>query len=222
MTLTFKPLWSLEPNPFDTRWHKIRNHDLQIDRGDNVNSFWVNWYQSVLDGKPMLDNAERTDEMLEKIALIAPEVWDQGEDVINPLIDEIWELYRLRVEVAALRAERHGFLAHGASAEHRSHNHPPELIDATKEIAQRTEIIWTVLDEAQAELEADAPDKARLSRIARSLLTTLEPVASYLAKVGDEFVMSAAKAAGTLAGKVMISVGIWQFAHHLLKFAGSP
>jgi len=42
--------------------------------------------------------------MLEQIALIDPETWGYGPEVVNPVIREIWELHRLRAEVAALNA----------------------------------------------------------------------------------------------------------------------
>lgn len=216
-------LWAHIQNPFDKIWQAIKDHEERERKPNSGKSFWIAWYQSLLDGKPMLGDAARTQEMLEKIALIDPKLWNQGEDVVTPLIDEIWELYRLRVEVAALRAERDGFLAHGASAEHRSHNHPPELIDATKEIAQRTEIIWTVLDEAQAELEENAPDKSRLRRIADILLKALKSVAEYCRKVANVYVLSVAVAGGPATVDQIVNNGrLWQFAKDLLSFSGGP
>lgn len=217
------PLWSQDPNPFEARWQEVRTHEAQIENAGTAKSFWITWYQSVLDGKPMLGNVGRTDEMLEKIALIAPEDWDRGEDVVNPQIEEIWELYRLRVEVAALKAERDEIRADSASAEHRSHNHPPELIDATREVAQRTEIIWAALDDAETELEADEPDKSRLRRIARNLLAALRLATAYCGKVADTVIISGAKVGGVAAFDWLFNNGrLWQFVKDLLSFSWGP
>ena len=220
---TVAPLWSQRSNPFHTKWQDILDYESQKHRRGSDGSFWTSWYQSILDGKSMLGDAARTQEMLEKIALIDLKIWDQGEAAINPLIEGIWELYRLRVEVAALKIERDGLASHRASPEHRSHNKPPDLIGADEELARNVTIVWAALDDADAALEKDVPDKARLKSIARTLLSGLKEIAIYCGKVTNVYVMSAATAGGVVSVDILVNNGrLLQFAKDLLSYVGGP
>ncbi|SFN69934.1 hypothetical protein SAMN04487859_10771 [Roseovarius lutimaris] len=91
--LVFTPLWQQGVGPFDGLWEKINGF---VEGGDSPHDwqFWIEWYQALLDGRPMLGNAARTWEMLEKIALIDPKDWDQGPEVVNPVINGIWGKYK--------------------------------------------------------------------------------------------------------------------------------
>ncbi|MEQ8896295.1 MAG: hypothetical protein RID23_04330 [Roseovarius sp.] len=174
----------------------------------------------------MLGDAARTWEMLEKIALIDAATWDGGPEAVNPVIREIWELYRLRVEVAALRAEKERLLEGRASTEARSHNQPPELVETEPEMARQVEVIWAGLDAAQDELEQELPDKHLLQGIAEKILAALKAVAGYCAKVGDTVVMSAAKVGGGTVGTAILdhvanNGRLLQFAKDLLQYAVS-
>lgn len=51
-------------------------------------SFWIKWYDDALAGR------EPKSAMLEEIALIPPGTWEQGPQVVNPLINDIWDKYR--------------------------------------------------------------------------------------------------------------------------------
>ncbi|MGR3661078.1 MAG: hypothetical protein ACU0CA_07815 [Paracoccaceae bacterium] len=88
-----RKLWSsgnlFEPDPWpDTRtaWQ---------DAGPGW-KFWINWYESILDGPQMNPN------MLQEIALIAPEDWDKGADHVNEIIAGIRLEY---AELATSNAE---------------------------------------------------------------------------------------------------------------------
>ena len=210
------PLWPEGRGPLEETWRAIKGRVDDSKKAEDW-PFWTQWYDSLLDGRPMLGDAARTWEMLEQIALIDPETWDKGPEVVNPAIREIWQLYRLRDEVAALRAEKERLLAGRASPEARSHNRPPELVDAEPELARQVEIVWTGLDEAQEELEQEVPDKHRLQRIAESMLTALTAIAAYCGKVADAAVMSAARVGGGAVGTAILD----QVANNgrLLRFA---
>src|SRR6056297_3599681 len=188
--------------------------------------FWIDWYDSLLDGRPMLGDSGRTWEMLEQIALIDPATWDRGPEVANPVIREIWELHRLRAEVSALQAEKAAFLAARASGAQRGHNQPPEgLVDDAPEVARQITIIWDGLDEARDELERDAPDKGVLRAIAERMLAALNAVVAYCGKVGDAVVMSAAKFGGGAVGTAVLDQvanngRLMQFAKDILTFGG--
>jgi len=222
-------LWADGKGPQAEKWRAIK---WQIANSEDAQDwqFWIDWYDSLLDGRPMLGDSGRTWEMLEQIALIDPGTWDKGPEVVNPVIREIWELHRLRAEVAALQAEKAAFLAVRASEAQRGHNQPPEgLVDDAPEVARQITLIWDGLDEAREELERDAPDKSRLRAIAERILAALNVVVAYCGKVADKTVTSAAEAAGKLAGRAAVVAAIdqvanngrlMQFAKDLLAFGG--
>jgi len=215
-----KVLWPEGRGPLAEQWDRVKARVAEAPEARDW-QFWTYWYDALLDGRPMLGDAARTRKMLEDIALIAPETWDAGPEVVNPAIREIWELHHLRAEVAALRAEKERLLAGRASPEARSHNQPPELVDSEPQMARQVEIIWGGLDDAQDELERGVPDKRRLQRIAEEMLAALKAVAGYCSKVGDRVVMSTATASGPfLLDQVFNNGRLWQFVRDLLSFSG--
>ena len=216
-------LWPKGKGPLAKEWGLIKS---QLSKSSDIAAweFWIEWYDALLDGRPMLGDAARSWEMLEEIALVDAATWDAGPEVVNPVIREIWVLYRLREEVAALRAEKEQLLAGRASAEARSHNQPPELVDTEPEMARQVEVIWAGLDAAQDELEQEVPDKHVLQRIAEEMLAALKAVAGYCAKVGDAVVMSAAKVGGGAVGTAILdhvanNGRLFQFAKDLFQYA---
>ncbi|QEW24493.1 hypothetical protein [Roseovarius indicus] len=216
-------LWPDSKGPLEEQWRAIV---WQVTNSEEAEGwqFWIEWYDALLDGRPMLGDAARTWEMLEEIALIDDATWDAGPEVVNPVIREIWDLYRLREEVAALCAEKEQLLAGRASAEARSHNQPPELVDTEPEMARQVEVIWAGLDAAQDELEQEVPDKHVLQRTAEEMLAALKAVAGYCAKVGDAVVMSAAKVGGGAVGTAILdhvanNGRLFQFAKDLFQYA---
>ncbi|WP_102105953.1 hypothetical protein [Roseovarius mucosus] len=218
-----RPLWQEGAGPLAEQWRAIK---WQVDQSEGAGDwqFWIAWYDALLEGRPMLADAGRTWEMLEEIALINPEIWGEGPEVVNPVIRGIWELHRLRAEVAALQAEKEMFLAVQASAAHRGHNQPPEgLVDDAPEVARQIIIIWDGLDEARDELERDAPDKGVLCAIAERMLAALNAVVAYCGKVGDRMIMAVAATIGTGGGAALldhfvINGRLSQFVKDLISF----
>lgn len=81
------PLWQnrWKPEiPLAKQWTKIWKH---LDAHPLDWSFWIDWYQGILDGRP------QNWEMLEEIALIDPEDWDKGAEHVNGLISGIQAQY---------------------------------------------------------------------------------------------------------------------------------
>ncbi|WP_372675097.1 hypothetical protein [Aquicoccus sp.] len=214
------PLWPNGVNPSAEQWAAIK-WQVANSEGAADWQFWIDWYDALLAGRTMLSDPARTWEMLERVALIDPETWDKGPEVANPLIREIWELYRLRVEVAQLQAEKAALLGGRGSEAQRGHNHPPKgLVDEQPEIAQQITIVWDGLDEAQGELEKEEPDKGRLLRIGKGLLAALMKIGAYCGKVGDRVIMSAATASGPFILDHFANDGrLFQFAKDLIGFA---
>jgi len=97
------PLWPEGRGPLAETWAAIKRQAANSE-GAGDWRFWVAWYDALLDGLPMLGDAERTREMLEKIALIDPRTWDKGPEAVNPVIREILEGYREDASGAATAA----------------------------------------------------------------------------------------------------------------------
>lgn len=89
----FLPLWGDARDPLADVWKEVQAK-VQVSEAADDWQFWIDWYQAQLDGRPMLGDEARTWEMLEKIALIDPKDWDQGPEVVNPVINGIWGEYK--------------------------------------------------------------------------------------------------------------------------------
>ncbi|MEX0283119.1 MAG: hypothetical protein AB3N23_00760 [Paracoccaceae bacterium] len=74
-----RPLWSDGISPFDAEWTQIKS-EVQFNPDW---AFWLRWYQSLLDGKPL------PLPLLTDIALIEPAVWDAGPSAVAQRIAEI-------------------------------------------------------------------------------------------------------------------------------------
>ena len=83
-------LWPDDRGPLEEKWRAIV---WQVTNSEEAEGwqFWIEWYDALLHGRPMLGEAAPTWEMLEKIALIDAATWDAGPEVVNPVIRKIWE-----------------------------------------------------------------------------------------------------------------------------------
>ena len=86
------PLWTEQDNPLQSRWDSIKNTASKPDANGVDWSFWITWYDNALTGKP------QNWPMLRDIALIGPDTWDKGPEVVNPLIAEIETEYEKKPE----------------------------------------------------------------------------------------------------------------------------
>jgi len=76
--LSARPLWQHE-NPFAPLWHDLKSALRNQPEWD----FWVRWYDSMLEGRPM------SIDMLSEIALLPDDVWEQGPKAVAERIAEI-------------------------------------------------------------------------------------------------------------------------------------
>lgn len=77
------PLWNGGiPNEVSDAWNEVRNHHTSaIADQPDYRSFWMPWYQGLLDGKPAFP-----DSLTRAVALIDPEDWDRGDLHINNVV----------------------------------------------------------------------------------------------------------------------------------------
>ncbi|MEE4121145.1 MAG: hypothetical protein V2I65_19265, partial [Paracoccaceae bacterium] len=169
------------------------------------------WYEAELEGRP-LDLA-----MLTEIATQDDASWQGTDDEVNARIARIRERHDLLAEVRALKAERDAW-RNKASLAQRSHNMPPELVDAPDEVAREIVVVWDWVDKAEAELEKSEPDSGRLMAIGQAIKSALIAIAKYCGKTLDIFVSSTTKSAGLVAGPAIIGFVAWH-GERLLQLA---
>lgn len=153
-------------------------------------SFWREWYQGFLDGKPMDWELQR------RVAMIPDVDWEKGPEHIAWVIEDIRTRFALEQRLAELESEI------STLTERNRHsiggNNPPEEI-AQEEVIQ--EFLIEPVQELQTQVQAETPDKSRV-RMAVEKLTALLVVAgkwtgSKLEMAVDECAKSIGKKAGT-------------------------
>ena len=163
--------------------------------------------------------------MLAEIATQPDRFWQGTDDAADDRIARIRERHDLLEEVRALKTERDALREGRASRAQRSHNMPPELVDAPDEVAREIVVVWDRPEEAEAELEKLEPDPGRLAAIAQAILAGCRAVLAYCGKVADAAVVEAALGVGAAGGvwvvdHVLLSGRMTDFAQRLLAYAG--
>jgi hypothetical protein len=189
------PLWTLSPHA-RTQDSENRSKTMLL-RDVGVWGFWLRWREGMLAGRPLDWELQRD------VALIPDEDWQKGPAHIAGLIAVIEERHRLLALVADLKSqlsETTQVQAAVATPEHRSHNQPPELIDAPLQLREAVTVIRIALNEAETELVKPDPAPSTLSRIAETLAAAVKTVVLWCAGKIDVFVTEAAKEAGKAVG----------------------
>ncbi|WP_298561403.1 hypothetical protein [uncultured Aliiroseovarius sp.] len=146
-------------------------------------SFWRDWYQGFLDGKPLDWELQR------RVALIPDDDWEKGPEHVAKLIEEIRARFALEKRIEALEAEK---LVWEEQARHGvGGNNPPEPLESER-IVQ--EIIWAPIEDLKAETQSESPDKSRIQTAISKLGAALIAVGKWsfgkLDAAADAFVKS--------------------------------
>lgn len=88
------PLWAAGDNSVIEIWEKTRDG---AKKDINDWSFWIRWYESLLDGNPLPNS------LLEQVALIDTEIWEAGPAVVA---EKIADIQLERAILATSNAER--------------------------------------------------------------------------------------------------------------------
>ena len=189
------PLWSI-PQP---DWFKRADADGRaIWANDDlaVWSFWTRWWDGVLSGQQINWDLQRD------LALIPDEDWQQGPAHIAAIIARLEEQFDLRGQVAELRTKLQEAefrdQASYATVAHRSHNHPPEVLEAATEARREITIVLQLLEDAEKELSLQAPSSAILKRNGAVLREAGKSIAKYCLKLVD-LAVTTTLVAGTTA-----------------------
>jgi len=199
--LLSRPLWD-GVVPTDILGAELEGLENLARETGNRNSFWHRWYFAAKRGE-WLDW-----ELQRDVALIPEEVWKQGPKAVMAAIAEIEARHDLRQQVATLRQQvealQAALVANGhASAAHRSHNNPPELLDIPAPVIVQVNALLSPLQQAEAELVKPAPDKSVLKRLAAALKGFLSFSAAYCGKTLDTLLQEVAKSIGQQVGPAL-------------------
>ena len=152
-------------------------------------SFWRDWYQGFLDGKPLDWDLQR------RVALIPDDDWEKGPEHIAELIEEIRERFELEKRIAELETEKHLWQERARLGI--GGNNPPEAIEDARMVQ---EIIWAPIEELKAETQSETPDNSRIKSAISKLGAALIAIGKWplgkLDKAADEFAKSLGKWGG--------------------------
>lgn len=149
-----------------------------LDQPPLIGSFWRDWYQGFLNGKPLDWELQR------QVALIPDEEWEQGPTHIAERIEEIRKRFELEARIADLEAER----TKGIATEARlgiGGNNPPEALDESEDITRQITIIWAAIDALKAETRKESTAPATVAKIIKTLGKGLLAILNWCARKGD-------------------------------------
>ncbi len=140
------------PEPTERDWYSAFFNDP-------IFSFWREWRQGFLDGKPMDWELQR------RVALIDSSIWKAGPKAVAVEIEKIQA--RWNVE-KALNEVRAGFESTALSRHGMGGNFPPEAI-TDKGYVQPITLFWEAFDELSEALEQDSPRMEWVEKILEKL-----------------------------------------------------
>lgn len=170
-----KPLWidTREAEASAQDW--LYQWDTYWSNEPSKWSFWREWYQGILDGKPLDWALQR------RVALIDEAIWEAGPEAAAKEIEQVRAKFDLEKRIGELEADlrRTTVNRHGIGG-----NMPPEVIDDAP-IALELIIVWKPLEELKEEIAKNDPDRKRLQSIIEALVTALNTGFAWSLKKGD-------------------------------------
>lgn len=189
------PLWHELENPLQSIWQAVKTG---ASEQPEIWAYWVKWYEDILAGNTPYWPLEQS------IALIENEVWKAGPEAVADVIKRLQEQDYLLHEASAIRAESERLTKGIADAETRSHNNPPELVDAPEPMRREITFIWDQIENAESELEKSTPDTPSLRTIGLAIRASLLAISRYAGKIADTMMVAGAKAIGTGVATIIL------------------
>lgn len=197
--MNWGPLWGSKqevPAPMKRDWEELR---IQLQDDENDWSFWIEWYESILNGTPL------PWELTQRIALeIAEEEWEAGQAVVGPRIAEI----RAAFDAQALANEvaESAYLTQ-LGCPGIGHNRPPSLIDDDLSEQPPETLIWVAASSLREEAASTNPDTATVRKAVGILVAALQASGLWVAQKLDKAITDAAGAFGkTFGGAAGVSL----------------
>ncbi len=139
-------------------------------------SFWREWYQGFLDGKPMDWELQR------RVAMISDPIWEAGPEAVAEEIERIRAAYDVEKALRQLQEERVAFekvrLGIGG-------NNPPDSIEDVRAIEREITIIWNSVEELTEEVKSESPNKGRVLAALDWVQRGLAAILKWCGRKGD-------------------------------------
>ena len=196
---TWHKLWSdvSQPESLSAGWAALQR---QWDADDANWSFWIEWYEAILNGIPM------PWELTHRIALEVTEAeWDAGQTVVAERIATIRLQFELEHEIANLKEQLTQRSSHPAHS--RKHNNPPPLDDDPQLATDVVSKIWVEIAAIEDELAKEVKIPSKLQAAANALWEITKKIATYCGGKIDTTLEEAAKVVGSDGTKWAIRTG---------------
>lgn len=191
-------LWS---NPHDADRSLAMWEEFATSQdSENLWAFWREWYSGMLTGKPIDWNLQL------RVALIDDAIWEAGPEPVAKEIERIRAKFELEQEVAALKEQLNAQQQIIARTPQIGDNGGPPL-DGPNAQAFKNDLvlIWSDIEELDAELAKPEPSPPVLKRIAQSLFEVALRIAAYFSTTVDAIVKEGAKTIGKGAGGLIVA-----------------
>ncbi|UTS81248.1 hypothetical protein OL67_002326 [Phaeobacter piscinae] len=150
-------------------------------------SFWLDWYQGFLGGKPLDWELQR------RVALINDDVWDAGPEAVAAEIERIRSLFELEQEIANLK-EQLAIVQDTPATALIGDNGGPPLEDAPARAFQTDlALIWKQVEELEEEIAKPSPSPSQLGKIAKALWDISRRMAAYCGSIADGMIREGSK-----------------------------
>ena len=164
-------------------------------------SFWREWYQGFLDGKPLDWELQR------RVALIDDAIWEAGPEAVADEIERIRAGYEVEIRAAEIEQSAYPH-SNIQSVRGMGDNNPPSSIDDAVETSNGVTIIWAAAQELKEQAQSQSPNKARARKAVSAIVGVLRACGLWAAKKIDkglDAAVIAACAAGGTAGVAWIT-----------------
>ncbi|WP_371227202.1 hypothetical protein [Roseovarius sp. 2305UL8-3] len=155
-------------------------------------SFWREWYQGFLDGKPMDWKLQR------RVALIDDAIWEAGPEKVAEEIERIRAAFEVETRAGDLREA--AFVA-AAPSRGIGDNNPPDSIDDAVKTQDGVTIIWAAARDLEEEAASDTPNLERVKKAIGAIIGVMKAAGIWAAKKVDKaltaFVVTVGAAGGT-------------------------
>ena len=184
------PLW--HANVLPTGFKQGANQLFSFwTRNPEAWSFWRDWYQGFLDGKPFDWDLQR------EVALIPDADWEKGPKHVAAITEEIRKRYDLKARISELERE---LVSASASRFGIGGNNPPETIEDAPAITREFTLIWEPLQALKTEAAAEAPDASRIRAAISKLVAALAACGKWAGGKLDAAAAEYAKSIGKWGG----------------------
>lgn len=170
-----KPLWNDTREAEASVGNWLYQWDTYWSNEPSKWSFWREWYQGILDGKPLDWGLQR------RVTLIDDAIWEAGPEAVAEEIGRIRAKFDLEKRIDELEAELRRTIVNRYGI---GGNMPPEVLDDAP-VALELVIVLQPLEDLKDEITKDDPDPKRLQTIIEALVTALKTGFAWCLKKGD-------------------------------------